>query len=68
MTWKDILKQDEQTKIDKLARWLEINPFLKDKEGLRALIPQLEQAKGTPQFQQLFSSMPPFVQKYLNKP
>ena len=66
--WKDILKQDEQTKIDKLKNWIEINPFLKNKPALRQTVTRLEEAKGTPEFQQVFSTLEPFIQDYLNRP
>ena len=74
MSWKNILKQDEQSKIDKLKRMLtpeyrEINPFIKRTtlEEIKAIVPRLEQAKGTPEFQQLVTTMSPFLQKILNK-
>ena len=57
--WKDILKQDEQSRIERFRSHLERNPFLKTKHGAEAeaLIPQLQQAIGTPQFEQLASSI-----------
>jgi hypothetical protein len=59
MTWKDIIKQDEQSRIAAFRNHLEKNPFLKrkHKEEGNALIPQLQQAIGTPQFEQLASSI-----------
>jgi|9_EtaG_2_1085328.scaffolds.fasta_scaffold108965_2 CHASE3 domain sensor protein len=73
--WKDILKQDEQAKIDKLKQMLtpeyrEINPFVKlsHLEEIKAIVPRLEQAKGTPEFQQLVSTLPPSVQNMASKP
>tara|TARA_Y100000004_G_C8838740_1_gene379512 strand:+ start:257 stop:463 length:207 start_codon:yes stop_codon:yes gene_type:complete len=68
MSWKDILKQDEQAKIDKLKNWIEINPFLKDKPGLRQTATRLEETKGTPEFEQVFSTLKPYIQDFLNKP
>ena len=75
MSWKNILKQDEQAKIDKLKQmtmpeYREINPFMKRTtlEKIKAIVPQLEQAKGTPEFQQLVLTLPQFIQNMLNKP